>query len=721
MSGAFNLEPGDRIVIDGVEQSLDRMVPARRDCDPDDIQLVARTGRITIYSESEFLELYNAGKIRILTRTERISDRAPEEDQATARAHRRLKYLREFDADPVSKSEKPLAAFIQRVAAEIGDADPPSTGSIRRWVRNRGEPGLRRLREMTERYRPGLGRRLNPFAEETLTKHMERYWDSPRVTPKEIWAWVSTTIADKNAGLAVLPEHCIPKIAYSTVWRRCQTEMNFERARRRYGAKEAARRFKSIKGSLEVDRLLDLAIMDHTDVDCWVIDDVTHQPIGRPRITFLIDSCSRYPLGFNIGWKSAGLEAAVACLRHALPKKVNLKAKYPEIKHEWLAYGQPREILVDQGLEFVGSSFEDICADLGISIRIAPVRTPEYKGQIERFIGTVNRQAFHPLKGSVPRKPQALQALGIDPEKDAIFFLSELEALINKWIVDVYARETHRSLNAAPAHVWQMRRKTDPIELCPDLAALNAACSKVVKRVLTRNGIELNNLTYRSEAVSDLLEDLVPRSRKRNSSAHGVPVKVKYHPDDLGHIYVWNEVRGDYVQLPCTKPSYADGLGEYHHGKLRDWARETNREFASETEMCRARVELYELMNTIVADKVRDRKRLQRLRHPERQLVANRVRLSDVDDRGNLNSNADLDAIEVLIDPLRNRVGGNEFHPRRLLNPKRKSRAKTRYSPVQSPPTDVIDLRKDAETPLAGFDFEAEVAAARVEAEAPHD
>lgn len=698
---------------------MNRMVPPLREGNPDDIQFEARTGRITTYSEGEFLELYNAGKLRILTRTERIDDRAPEEDKATARAHRRLKYLREFDAGPVSKSERPLAAFIQRVAAEIADTNPPSTGSIRRWVRSRGEPGLRRLREMTERYRPGLGRRLHPFVDETLSTHMERYWDSPRVTPKEVWVRVVTTIADKNSGLAVLPEHRIPSIAYSTVWRRCQTEMTFERARRRYGAKEAARRFKAIKGSLEVNRLLDLAIMDHTDVDCWVIDDVTHQPIGRPRITFLIDACSRYPLGFNIGWKSAGLEAAIACLRHALPKKVNLRAKYPEIKHEWLAYGQPREILVDQGLEFMGTSFEDVCADLGISIRPAPVRTPEYKGEIERFIGTANRQAFHRLKGSVPGKPQALQALGIDPEKDAIYFLSELEELITRWIVDVYAREPHRILNAAPARVWEDRRKTDPIELCPDLTALNAACSKVVKRVLTRNGIELNNLTYRSEAVSDLLEDLVPRSRKRNVSAHGVPVKIKYHPEDLGHIYVWNEVRGKYVQLPCTKPKYAEGLGEYHHGKIRDWARETNREFASESEMCRARVELYEFMDTIAVDRVRDRKRLQRLRHPERQLLADRVRLSDVDDRGNSGSN-DLETVEVLIDPLRNRTNGDELHPRSLLNPKRKSRAKTNHPPSQPASANVVELRKEAK-PLADFDFEAEVAAARVEAEGPHD
>lgn len=717
MSGAFNLEPGNRVVIDGLEQSMDRMVPSLQDGDPDDIQFVARTGRISIYSENEFLGLYNSGKLRILTRTERLDDRAPEEDQAKARAHRRLKYLREFDDSPVSKSEKPLAAFIERVAAQIGDADPPSTGSLRRWERSRGEPGLRRLREMTERYRPGTGRRLHPFVDETLSNHLERYWDSPRVTPKEIWTRVATSIADKNAGFAVLPGHHIPSIAYSTVWRRCQTELTFERARRRYGAKEATRRFKAIKGSMEVPRLLDLAIMDHTDVDCWVIDDVTLQPIGRPRITFLIDSCSRYPLGFNIGWKSAGLEAAMACLRHALPKKVNLD---PEIKNEWLAYGQPREILVDQGLEFVGSTFEDTCADLGISIRIAPVRTPEYKGQIERFIGGANRQAFHRLQGSVPGKPQALQALGINPEKDAIFFLSELEALITKWIVDVYAREPHRMLNAAPAKVWQDRRRTDPIELCSDLRALNAACSKVVKRVLTRGGIELNKLTYCSEDVSALLEDLRPRSKKRNTSAHGVEVKVKYHPENLGHVYVWNEAKGKYVQLPCTKPKYAEGLGEHYHSKLREWARETNHQFASETEMCRARVELYHMMDTMVADRVRDRKRLQRLRHPERELLADRVRLSTVDDHGDSAIN-DVDTIEVLIDPLRNRTGGNALHSRRLLGPKRKSRLKARHAPVDPRPADVVNLRTEQVTPLATYDFEAELAAARADAEGSHD
>lgn len=716
MSAGFNFEPGDRVVIDGVEQLVDRMVPALREGDPDDVQFVARTGRITSFTEDEFVALYNAGKIRLLSRTERLEDRPPEEEGAAARARRRLKYVKAFDANPVAKTEKPLRAFIARVAAQIGDPNPPSTGSIRRWTRGRGEPGLRKLREMVEHYRPKKGSRLDAFVEAALVAQMERYWNSARVTAKEVWARVVTAIDDKNAELLLPADQLIPTIAYSTVWRRCQAGMTYERCRRRYGSKEAARRFKAIKGSLEVEHLLELGIMDHTEVDCWVIDDVTLQPIGRPRITFLIDSCSRYPLGFSIGWKSASVEAAMACLRHAFPKKADLRERFPEVRHEWLAYGMPREILVDQGLEFVGTSFEDACADLGISLRIAPARTPEFKGQIERFIETANLEAFHRFHGSVPGKPRELQALGIDPQKDAVLLLSELEALINKWIVDVYTREVHRTLNAAPALVWQMRRKTDPIELCPDLATLNATCSKSVKRVLTRSGIELNNLIYRSEEVSHLLEALSRRARKRNGSAHGVEVKVKYHPDNLASVYVWDEARSDYVELPCTKAKYAKGLSEHLHRKMREWAKETNRAFSTEVEMCRARVELYELMETMTAHRVRDRKRLQRLRHPERQLRADRVRVQTID--GDESGSAlETSGTEILIDPLRNRTGGSYLHSRRLLKAKVKARPKSSTSVSASSRTTIVDLRDRPAGPLANFDFAAEVAIARADAE----
>ena len=81
----------------------------------------------------------------------------------------------------------------------------------------------------------------------------------------------------------------------------------------------------------------------------------------------------------------------------------------------------------------------------------------------------------------------------------------------------------------------------------------------------------------------------------------------------------------------------------------------------------------------------------------------------------------DIDSFEVLIDPLRNRTGGDELHPRRLLNGKRKSRVKARNYPLEPKPANIVELRSGASKPLADFDFDAEVAAARVESEGLHD
>jgi hypothetical protein len=81
---------------------------------------------------------------------------------------------------------------------------------------------------------------------------------------------------------------------------------------------------------------------------------------------------------------------------------------------------------------------------------------------------------------------------------------------------------------------------------------------------------------------------------------------------------------------------------------------------------------------------------------------------------------SDVAGVEVVIDPLRNRTAGDELHSRRLLKAKGKSRMKARPSPVESTTATVVDLRKGEVSPLATFDFEAEVAAARAEAGGSH-
>ena len=146
--------------------------------------------------------------------------------------------------------------------------------------------------------------------------------------------------------------------------------------------------------------------------------------------------------------------------------------------------------MVDNAWENTGSSFRDACADANISIVFAPVATPEYKGVCERFFGTLNTMLFHRLPGGLPFTPQQRKKLGLDGEADAALLLSDIKRAIVQCIVEVYGREFHKALQAAPEQVW---RKEAPLHGRPyveDLAALDLALAKLVpsERTLVPRG-----------------------------------------------------------------------------------------------------------------------------------------------------------------------------------------------------------------------------------------
>ena len=280
-------------------------------------------------------------------------------------------------------------------------------------------------------------------------------------------------------------------------------------------------------------------------------------------------------------------------------------------------FGVPETIVVDNAWENTGSSFRDACADAGISIVYAPVATPEYKGVCERFFHTLNTLLFHRLPGGLPFTPQQRTKLGLDNEADAALLLSDVKRAIHQCIVEVYGRQFHKALQAAPEQVWRKEAQRHGRPYVDDLAALDVALARLVpsERTLTRAGLVHNDLTYRApEPLAGLLADLLPVQPPRAGRRGTARVKVKYHPEDLGKVYVWNAVRRRYVVLPCTQPLYAQGLSEHHHKLITAFARAEHLAFQSEDERCRARVRLQDLvLPAIPLGKVRDRQRAQRL------------------------------------------------------------------------------------------------------------
>jgi putative transposase len=620
MRGLTTFTAGEVVTIDGVDYEFHSLVKpeAERPDGSDDLQFLnARHRRVKILTPAEFLSAYDEGLVRLHRSPERAGDGNGEEESPEKALRRRWRHfwVCAFDSDPVPLSSKKLAGFVERYRNQQPDPiDPPSPETLRKWIRERGSRGDRRPRQMGDRSRrPTKRRPLHPDVQELWTASSAIYWSNSKVTFEDLWTDVRAKLFRLNQG-RVARGHDPLKVSRTTLWRHLQDEATYTNICSREGRHVADRRFKSVKGSLEARRLLDIAIVDHKRMDVHVVDDTGRFVLGRPWLAVLIDVKSRMVLGFTLTFEDPSVLSVMACIRMALRGEPALRSKYPGVRGDWVSFGVPRTVLADNAWENTGSSFQDACEDQGISIEWAPVRRPEYKGILERFFSTLDMQLVHKLPGAVTAAPHVLAQKRIDPRHDANLTLAQLRTFIVRYIVDDYAFGWHEALNAAPLKVWQDRVDTDGIELAHDLASVDSAMGTLVRnRKLTREGVEFLGLHYRSDAVDGLLADLLPREPKA-SRAGTATVKIKYHPEDLSRIFVWNEARRAYVALPCVLPRYADGLSLRLHEMVRQQQRADHAAFQSEHDACLNKAALLSAIQESYADASgRDRKRGARL------------------------------------------------------------------------------------------------------------
>lgn len=620
MRGLTTFTTGEFVTIDGVDYEFHSLVEpeGERPDKSDDLQFLnARHRRVKIFTPVEFLAAYADGRVRLHRSHAHAGDENGEGESAEKALRRRWRHfwVCAFDSDPVPLSSKKLASFVERYQSQQPDPiAPPSPETLRKWIRERGSRGDRRPRQMGDRSRRLTRRRpLHPEIQALWTASSDLYWSNSKITFEDVWTDVRAKLLRLNQVRMAEGQEPL-KASRTTLWRHLQDEATYANICAREGRHVADRRFKSVKGSLEAKRLGDIAIVDHKRMDVHVVDDTGQFVLGRPWLAVLIDVKSRMVLGFTLTFEDPSVLSVMACVRMALRGEPDLQSKYPGVRGDWVSFGVPRTILADNAWENTGSSFQDACEDQGISIEWAPVRRPEYKGILERFFSTLDMQLVHKLPGAVTAAPHILAQKRIDPRRDANITLAQLRTFIVRYIVDDYATAWHETLNAAPLKVWQDRVDTDGIELAHDLASVESAMGTLVRdRKLTREGVEFMGLQYRSDAVDGLLADLLPREAK-SSRPGTATVKMKYHPEDLSRIFVWNEVRKTYVALPCVQARYADGLSLRLHEMVRQQQRADHAAFQSEHEACLNKAALLSAIQESYADASgRDRKRGARL------------------------------------------------------------------------------------------------------------
>jgi putative transposase len=615
------LDADERVTIKGLDYSFHAALSPDEPTGSHELQFFeVRKRRVLNITTVEFWRLYQEGEVR-LHRERNVAGDAPGEfdtPQQALRRRQRHYWTTAWDRAPVKKSSKKLAAFVDEFSAGQPDPiAPPSPETLRTWLRERGREGDRRPRNMGDRHRASRARgHWHPMIMEIWALASQSYWSNYKILFTDIVTQVRDAVRLENQKRTALGQEPLKAPGYGTMHRWLKAERTFQRVCDREGRYAAEREFKSIKSNPAPKRLMDKAIIDQKRMDVHLVDDTRQFAIGRPWLAVMMEEKSRMILGYTLTFEDPSVLSVMACIRMSLRGAPNLKKDHPTVEGSWEAFGVPRTVVVDNAWENVGSTFQDACEDFGISIEWAPVRQPQYKGKLERFFRTLDTKLVHKLPGAVTADASSLARRRIDPQSDAQLTLAELDEFVARFIVDVYSLERHDSLEAAPLKVWRDLVERDGIELADDPSAVDAALGMLKRdRTLSREGVEFLGLHYRSEAVDSLLADLIPLqpAKVRTGSAK---VKIKYHPEDLACIYVFNEARNNYTALPCTTPKYAKGLSERVHGVLRGKKLAVHRDFIAEEEACANKANmLRDIVESYEKSSVKERRRAARLVH----------------------------------------------------------------------------------------------------------
>jgi len=449
---------------------------------------------------------------------------------------------------------------IQAAQQECGEhtlQDSVSAAAIYRWIGDYVRSGndLRALipavHERGGKHRSKLRSEAEALVEMVI---QDKYKVHEKVTIDDVRYELAVRVAEENQVRPPTDQLRMPsratlarRIAASNI---CQDHKNWR-------AGSSVKRSNKQCGQTPYPSLpLERVEIDHTRSDLVVIDDRDNLPLGRLTLTHCLDTATRYPLGYYLGFEPPSYLTVMECLHHAIRPKDDVRKQYGT-EHEWLAYGIPATLVIDNGKEFIGRDLEDACLLLGIVLQYTPVRTPQFKAGVERMFGSMNTMFFHALPGTTFSNP--IERCNYNSTGQACIYLSEVDKMLNIFLVDIYAQRFHHGLNGIPARQWEEKVQHGfAPALPPSAEELLVLLGRTTTRVLHHYGIEFSSLRYNCDDL------LALRTRLK-----GQPAKIKYHPADLSCLYVFDSLEQHYIRVPALDQAYTQGLSLWKHHIIR--------------------------------------------------------------------------------------------------------------------------------------------------------
>ncbi|WP_019616899.1 integrase catalytic domain-containing protein [Psychromonas ossibalaenae] len=502
-----------------------------------------------------------------------------EKDKIEAR--RRYKYI---SAVIEQKPKYYTARYTQPIIDSVtksAKALPPSVRTLNRWLNSYISSGfsIRGLLPKHE-YKGNYKAKVEPQVEPYIQLAIEHFKNDTCPHVNSSHEYMKTLIENDNSFLSKQLKLKVPSIPAFTA--RLAIEAPAELLEARKGKRVAKTVFRQSKAVRDVELILQRTEIDHTQLDLFVVDDKTKMVWGRPWVTVLLDYKSKSILGFYIGFENPSYLSVSKALQHAMSSKSYVKEEYPEIQNTWLCAGRPAVIATDRGKEFRSIAFQDACNDLNIIIQHNPGKHPWYKGSVESYFKTLNQQLLNDKPGRVMVK--IYDSIDYHPEKNAVISMSAFMKIFHIWVIDIYQCEVRTRKKIIPKEVWKEDLDKVPIVIeAPE--KLKLIISESFSAHLGNTGIIKDYIVYDSEKLT----------KYRSKYGFG-KIKFKRSRDNLGEIYVLNEVTKKYFKVEAVYQNYAKNLSLYQHKKHMKVAKLQQESKIDIESIAKARIKIMEIV-----------------------------------------------------------------------------------------------------------------------------
>ncbi len=285
-------------------------------------------------------------------------------------------------------------------------------------------------------------------------------------------------------------------------------------------------------------RPLQYTFGDHWLIDVFSVDEATRQRLNRLWLTLLIDAYSRGVLGMALLYESPSIISIQSALRHAIWPK--LSHQEVGIKEEWICYGIPQQLSLDNAWAHHSYSLENLARTISQGGRynsIDLVFRPPYKGRygalIERLFGNFSGQFKELLRSSI-NSSQTTD--GHNAVRQACLLYQDIDTIIQQMIVR-YQHTPHQELGGMTPHQkwlegWQLGYGGWPPPLTEKTERLFWRRSPKT-RVVSSKGICAFGMHYWSPVLDQL--------QRQGRDGGRVPYQFSYEPANISRLALFKD------------------------------------------------------------------------------------------------------------------------------------------------------------------------------------